>query len=275
MNIENISCSPQDRAMWEFNTILRPQNFVIMIREIDATSIDQLRLLFAEQGQPKPSYTAIIMKAAAITLKKNPHANRIIFQYPFFKRLIQLQNIDISVAVDRSDPQKEQYAATQNLIIRDTLNKSLCEITSYLREVAGNPNHYSWKPFKKLTDSLPAWLGGRILKLSLKFPGSWIKHQGCACWVNSPARDGADLVMTTWPFPVSFSFGLVRERPIVVAGRVEVRRTIPLIMVFDRRIMGGGPASRVFAHFIDTLQHAVSTMAEHDISYKNAAITDE
>ncbi len=268
MDHKVIQSTREDRLMWEFNTVLRPRNFVIMTREIDATAIDELRQSFDTQGKVKPSYTAIIMKAAAMTLQKHPNANRIIFEYPFFKRLVQLNNIDISVAVDRSDPAKDQYAATQSLVIRNTIQEPLDKITRYLREVANDPDHESWKPFRKLTRSLPSWLSSRLLKLSMKFPGLWAKYQGCACWVNSPARDGADLVMTTWPFPLSFSFGLVRERPIAINGKVEVRHTIPLLMAFDRRVMGGGPASRVFADFIDILQHASTTMAmqHHHVS---------
>lgn len=37
-------------------------------------------------------------------------------------------------------------------------------------------------------------------------------------------------------------------------SKLEVRLTMPIVMVFDRRIMGGGPAARIFAQFKTILE---------------------
>ena len=57
--------------------------------------------------------------------------------------------------------------------------------------------------------------------------------------VNSPSKAGADWLQTVWPWPMTFSFGVVKKRPLVVANKVEAQETMPLILDFDRRIMGG------------------------------------
>ena len=80
-------------------------------------------------------------------------------------------------------------------------------------------------------------------------PQLWVAFRGCAAWVNAPSKAGADFVATTWPWPLTFSFGIVKARPFVIDNQVVVKETIPLVLVFDRRIMGGGPASRLFAEF--------------------------
>jgi hypothetical protein len=68
--------------------------------------------------------------------------------------------------------------------------------------------------------------------------------------------------MTTWPWPITFSFGKVKVRPWIVNEKVEARKTMPLVMVFDRRIMGGGPAGRIFEKFKEILEKPDLYLAE-------------
>lgn len=77
--------------------------------------------------------------------------------------------------------------------------------------------------------------------------------------ISSPAKYGVDMLIANWPWPIGFSFGLVKERPFVVEGKIEVRSTMTLTMSFDRRIMGGAPAARFIRAVADSLENA-STM---------------
>ena len=74
--------------------------------------------------------------------------------------------------------------------------------------------------------------------------------------MNAPSKSGADLVFTVWPWPTTFSFGVVKTRPFVVDDKVVAAPTIPLVIVFDRRLIGGGPAGRVFAEFKRIVEEA-------------------
>lgn len=103
---------------------------------------------------------------------------------------------------------------------------------------------------------VPRPLSNLLINLPYYFPSLWVQYRGCAAWVNAPSKAGADLVLTTWPWPITFSFGVVKKRPFVVNDSVEAIATIPLLLVFDRRIMGGGPASRIFAEFQSLLGQA-------------------
>jgi len=64
--------------------------------------------------------------------------------------------------------------------------------------------------------------------------------------ISSPAKYGVDMLVGNWPWPIGFSFGLVKDRPVVVDGTVVTRPTMMLIMSFDRRLMAGAPAARFF-----------------------------
>ena len=82
--------------------------------------------------------------------------------------------------------------------------------------------------------------------------------------ISSPAKYGVDMMVGHWPWPVGFSFGLVKERPVAVDGQVLARPTMTLIMSFDRRLMAGAPAARFFNAVAQALETAESTLTGPD-----------
>ena len=255
MDPKKIVTSRAEITSWALNDILVPAYMVSMVSEIDATSLEQLRAEAKTLGRTAPSFTALVVKAAALTMKNNPEANRAILGPPFHKRLYQFQNTDISVAVEKDLPQLpgQAFAAT----IENTINKSLVQITEELQGLVKctESNNDRYKLFMKILKYIPKPMSLWLINSPYWFPSLWVQHRGCACWVNAPSKSGADLVFTTWPWPITFSFGVVKKRPFVVDDKVEVRLTMPLLMVFDRRIMGGGPAGRIFAQFKENLEN--------------------
>ena len=78
--------------------------------------------------------------------------------------------------------------------------------------------------------------------------------------ISSPAKYGVDIMVGAWPWPLGFSFGLVKERAMALKGEVVVRPTMALTMSFDRRLMGGAPAARFFRSVCDLLEDAEQTL---------------
>jgi hypothetical protein len=99
---------------------------------------------------------------------------------------------------------------------------------------------------QSLIQKLPCRLARWIFSLPRWFPKMWVEHRGGAVMISSPAKYGVDVMVGAWPWPLGFSFGLVKERPVALAGAVAVRPTMMLTMSFDRRLMGGAPAARFF-----------------------------
>ena len=242
---------------WAMNGELRPAHMVTLVAEADATAMESLRERARTRGAVAPSYTALVVKAAALTMRRNPQANRAIIGPPLFRRLWQFRRCDICVAVEKGLPSLpgQPYVSP----IRDPDTKSPEAITGELHELAAcdEATHPGYRLYMRILRHVPRPISTFLVRLPTLVPRLWVEHRGCAAWVNAPSKAGADLVMTTWPWPISFSFGVVRKRPVVVDDdRVEARLTMPLVMIFDRRIMGGGPGSRLLAQFRQILEHA-------------------
>lgn len=241
---------------WSMNDIMDPNHMVTMTCLASAKKIDEIRKSYKENGKVSPSYTALIIKATYLLIKRHPKINRAIIGPPFFRRIIQFNNFDINVAVEKDLPNiiGQAYAPT----IKNVDKKNVVEITNDLQFFAKctEENDNNFKLFMNILKFVPYPFAKWLLNLPFWFPFFWIKHKGCACWVNSPAKSGADLIFTVWPWPITFSFGSVKERPWVIDGQLVVESTIPLTMVFDRRLLGGGPAGRFFSEFKKIIEDA-------------------
>jgi pyruvate/2-oxoglutarate dehydrogenase complex dihydrolipoamide acyltransferase (E2) component len=251
---KEIQTTRAEKTCWAMTNILTPAYMVTLVSQIDATVLESTREQYRLKGLAPPSYTALIIKAAALIMKRNPQANRAILGLPFFKRLYQFQTEDISVAVEKNLPAfpGNPYAAP----IRNSLDKSLADISDELQALANcdESNNEGYRDYMRILKYVPRPWSLLLINAPYWFPKLWAQYRGCACWVNAPSKSGADLVMTTWPWPITFSFGFVKKRPIVVGNEVKVCLTMPIVMIFDRRIMGGGPAGRIFAQFKDILE---------------------
>lgn len=236
-------------------------NKVAMISEIDMSECISLRESIGSQTGQKPSYTAFVARAVAQTLKTHPYANRIPLEIPFFKRIIQLDEINITVAVERDTPGCEQatYAGT----IARTDERNLSEITAELKRIANVEGEHGerWRLFNTIVTRFPGALARFILRFPRLWPSLWLQHRGGAVMISSPAKYGVDMLVGNWPWPIGFSFGLVKERPIVIDGTLAIRPTMMLIMSFDRRIMAGAPAARFFNAVAQALQNKEVLMA--------------
>lgn len=260
MGLLKLSATRAEKTAWAMNNVLVPAHMVQMISEIDATALIKLRNQIRQDSQQAPSYTSIIIKAVGLVMKNNPSANRAILGLPFFKKLYQFDNIDIALAVEKKLPYLPglAYAPT----IKDAAEKSLESITSEVKFLKTCTPEQSpeYAQYLMILNKIPRPISNFLINLPYLIPSMWAKYRGCAAWVNAPTQAGVDIVTTSWPWPLTFSFGVIKQRPFAFQGKVDVRWTIPVAMSFDRRIMGGGPASRLFAEFQDILVNADSIM---------------
>lgn len=226
-----------------------------MVNTIDMSSAVRLR----QATSGKPSYTALVVRAVALALRRHPEANRLIMPGWLGRRLIQLDAVDIAVAVERDTPGREQAACSA--IIRNADAKAPVALTRELVALAG-PSEPTWCAFRSILSHLPPWLAVRVMSMPGWSPAMWVRHRGGAVLVSSPAKYGVDTMVGNWLWPIGISFGLVKERPWVEAGQLVVRPTMDLTMSFNRCIIAGAPAARLMATISSLLSNAEQTFGE-------------
>lgn len=254
--VEKLRATRAEKAVWAMNRAMVSEYLVTMASEVDATGLERLRARARATGREAPSFTAIVIKAVALLMREHPQANRAILGPPGFRSLFQLRGQDVCAAVEKSLPYLPGLAMPG--MVRQAADQPLLGITHVLRSFAqrGESEWPELARFMRILRRVPRPLSNWLINLPYHWPSLWPKYRGCAAWVNAPSKAGADLVMTAWPWPLNFSFGVVKPRPFVVDSEVRAVPTIPLVLVFDRRIMGGGPASRLFARFQDIIANA-------------------
>ncbi len=239
----------------------RPGNTVTFLSEVDLTEVEQVRARAAQEGQRKPSYTAFVVKAVALALCEFPFANRRMLRWSWFGPRVQKFNrIDAAVLCERELPEAPMVAFVD--MIRHADRASLTDITDQLHCLAtcDETNNEQWRSFKTIIQRLPRWLAGWVLRMPVLSPRLWVRYRGGAFAVSSPAKYGVDVITAIWPWPLGFSFGLVRPRPMVVEGQLAVRPGFVLTLNFDRRLMAGAQAARFFKRITDILERANETM---------------
>ncbi len=244
--------SRMETSFWSMNREMTPAHKVSFIREIDATLLDRARLSVG-----RASYTAMVVKAAAHLLLEFPYLNRGIFPGWLGKRLVEFESTDIAVAVERRVPNADAIVYAH--VLRDVEHRDCRTLHTDLMNLS-DPNETQhlqrWQNFLWLMQHTPTWLAQYLIGAPKYSPRLWQEHRGGACFVNSPAKYGVDWLVADMIWPLTFSFGWVKERPWVVDSTVQVRRTMPLIMIFDRRIMQGALAAQAFNRFAQILETA-------------------
>jgi hypothetical protein len=222
------------------------RNYLHFLAELDASGMDRFRQNAKHSGSHVPTYTAFVVKAAAIALREHPHLNCMIQERPFSTKLIPLHDVTATVAVERLVDGVDMVFAP---MIKNPDDRALADMTQELRwfaaaDVNDVPEFRQFVSLVKVARYLPT-LVGRLFRLSSLSVKLWRKYRGGAFAVTSPAKyGGCDQVLPPWPWPLTFSFGAVKERPFVVDGQLSVRKTMRLTITVDRRLANGAPLAR-------------------------------
>lgn len=236
---------------------ISPGRTVTFMHEVDVSAIDAHRRSTETKVGRRPSYTSYVVSAVARALREFPYANRRVIFRRFWGRGYRLQEfhqVDAAIAVERDVPDAPMVAYMD--VIRDADRKEVDLLTQELRKLSSATEETSpqWGSFAWIARHLPIFLARWVVLLPTRLPTLWIKYRGGAFLVTSPAKYGVDIVATSWPWPLGVSFGLVRDRCVVLDGKPAVRRTFILTVNWDRRVMAGAQAARFVARVVDILQ---------------------
>ncbi len=222
---------------------------------VDASSLRLLRASQELRSGARPSYTALVIKAISLALRNNPRMNRLVLPWPFKYRHVQLEEVHAVVAVEKVAGDMDTVFAG---LLRNSDGKTVGEITSELREMASVTEEEDprLRLAMRLVRRLPAFVSRFLFGLPRRSPRLWVENRGGSFALTTVGKYGVDAISAKWPWPLTFTFGEVKERPMVVDGRVEARLSLYLTMAFKRQLTNGAPAARFFHEIVRRLERA-------------------
>lgn len=249
--LRNVGWGKMDSILCSLDDEIHPKSCIRFFREVNLSAVQERRAQYVQQSKAKPSYTAFVTKAVAQALREHPYANRRLFWGFPKKRLIEFCGVHISIAVER-----DTKAANPETIY-DADRLTLEELGTALASTASKQaaDAERWAQFEKLVRHLPRFATLIVVSyLPRMFPRLWMKWRGGATLITSPAKYGVDMISGFWHWPLTFSFGYVKPRAIIVDGRLEIHPSTVLGLVWDRRVMVGAPAARFFNRVAELLE---------------------
>lgn len=227
---------------------------VVFTALVDATAPAEFRERCKARGDAKPSWTSLVIKAISLGLRSHPAMNRLVLRGWFRHRPVQLDQVHAVVAVERVRGGEDTVYAT---ILRNTDEKSVWEISDELHQssLLEEDDDPRLKLFMKLVRILPGPLSRWIIGLPRWSPRLWLENRGGSFALTTVGKYGVESVFVKWPWPISFTFGEVKKRPIVVDEAVKPRLSFYFSMAWNRELTNGAPAARLFS---DILQHLVN-----------------
>ncbi len=231
------------------------QDTVFFTSLVDATGLDHLRRAQVLAGGVKASYTALAIRAISLALREHPDMNRLVLGGLFRHRPVQLVGVDAVVAVERVRGGEDAVYAG---VVRASDRKSSGQISEELRRLASAEEDADPRLafFMRLVRRVPGWLCRWLVGLPRYGPRLWIRHRGGAFALTTVGKYGVDSICAKWPWPLTFTYGEVKRRPVVAGDAVVPRNGFFLSMGFDRRLCNGAPAARFFHDIVRRLETA-------------------
>jgi len=174
----------------------------------DVTDLDAFRR--AQEGEPKLTVTAFVLKACAVALRAFPHFNASLD--PASNQLIVKRYIHIGVAVDTD-------RGLVVPVIRDADQKSIRQLAAELADVADRARH------RKIT--VEDMRGGSFTVSNLGGIGGT-----------------AFTPIVNWPEVAILGLSRARLEPVVRDGGVVPRLMLPLSLSYDHRVIDGADGAR-------------------------------
>lgn len=231
----------------------RAQDVVTFTQLVDFTAVARERDSRSAAGLIKPSYTVFVIDSIAKTLQDHPKPNRMIYRGLTGYRWAQFERIDIAVAVEVVEDDLDIAYAS---LIRDAARIGLEGISDALAQLAAAPADDA--QLKRLRRFPPALLA-MLARITGLHPYLWVRFRGGSCAITSPAKYGVESAIVKSCWPVQFTYGRVKEQPMVVDGCCVPRMAAILSMTWHRELTTGAVAARFFEQIIQRLQRGLKS----------------
>ena len=193
--------------------------------EIDMEPAEQVRSQFKQSRQPHPSITDVLIKAAALALKRHPEVN-VSFTGDAIRRYT---HIDIGVAVGTED-------GLLTPVVRNCGEKTLAEIS---------------------LESKPLIERARQKRLQPQ------EYTGATFAISNLGMFDVDqfIALLMPPQAASLAVGAIRDVPVVAKGVVTAGRRMKVTLSCDHRALDGVAGAQFLKEFKRVLEHPQELIA--------------
>ena len=197
--------------------------------------------------------TAVLVKATALALQKNPEANALLFKAPIGYRIVRFDDVDVNVPVTRM---LDGAPFTFLLTVRGAAKKTLKDIQQEITDAQRTPPEQSpaiqrIKRFSKL----PLWLARVFHQAMMRSPKVYLKNAG-TCGLTILEGPWGDFFFPIGPTSVCFSVGGVRPEAVVRDGQIVARRMMKVALGIDNYVVPGPVGAKLAYDFQDILSSA-------------------
>lgn len=244
-------------ALGTWQTVGDPSVYSEMVLDVEP-ALAYLEAVSAKSGT-KLTLTHFVGKACAETIRRHPDLNAILRWGTLYRR----SEIDIFFQV-ATDAKGDDLSGTT---VRQIDQKNIVEIAHDMQKKVKrirDTGDVDYKEMKKTMRKVPAFLSRSLLNFtsflmySLNF---WTPLLGVpkdpfgSIMITSIGSIGLERAFVPLvPYsriPCLIAIGALREAPLVVQGKIEVKKVISLCVTFDHRVIDGMHAS----HMAKTLKN--------------------
>lgn len=226
--------------------------------EIDLTNVDNFITRFnKENPNTKLTYTHIALKSLGLAADDN-YSN---FGKICFGSFLPAKSMDVSVFVNLDDKR------TANVLVRDCKNSSILDIVKQLKQKISYLKNQKSDDLDlkfKILNYIPTFIIQIIfttfsfisynLGISLPLLGMKVDQFGYAVVVNVGKLGISGLFIPLTSFTKSILVGVVNavyDKPVVVDGKIEIRKHLDLCVTFDHRFADGSDANKMLKRMTD------------------------
>lgn len=218
------------------------------ITEIDVTEVRERIRTIHEEGGPKFSFTAYLVKCLSTTLKGHPGMNSFLRG----RRLVLLEDVTVSVLVERD---LGSELVPEPLAIRAAQNKSLLQIHHEIREAQQNEG----SELGNLTGTtwiriVPSFLLNLFVKVAERNIAMAKKYGKVAVTAVGMFSKSATWFIPHGTATVLLTVGGISTKPVWRNDRFEPREMLHITASFDHRIVDGAPAARFMKQYSELVE---------------------
>lgn len=219
---------------------------------VELDTLERLRKLYARRIQPI-TYLPLYLKALALTVRRHPEANAILFKKLFGYRIVRFEQVDVNFPVTRKVGARQiTFVGTVRNAAAKTLSQIQHEVTVYQRSPV--EESFAIRRFLQF-DRMPLWLARLVHWRMTRDPSFYVRNVGTCGLTLVDAGSWGEYLFPIAPTSVVFGIGAARREPVVRGDNIAIARLLKCVLMADNYVIPGllgGLLCKEFKELLET-----------------------